>query len=241
MKRAAVGGLILTIAVLTGLGAAGALIRFKACKSCEGLVQHFIQKADPVNRPFGLRCPDCADRGKVSLFRSWMRPRVSPDVAALVRGLKDPYYGDSRLALERIVLESGPNYAGFLKGALPNFHYFDGAGFLEGEQKTYLALFSYLGPGIVRESDGITVILLSAEGKALDFIQITWSTAAGPLSATIDDGTAVLVHADEDFTPGVLGTYRLSQWKGGVREGKARKDEVCRFRVRNDRLELIDR
>ena len=90
-RRGSTGWLIGGIALLTGLGLAAALIPIRACRSCDGLALHLHQLTSPVRGTVPLPridCPDCGDRGKVSLFRSWMRPRVSVTIAAVLRELK---------------------------------------------------------------------------------------------------------------------------------------------------------
>jgi len=98
-----------------------------------------------------------------------MRPKVASSIAALLRGLKDPEGLDARRALDLIVRDSGTAYFDFLKHSPPGMNYFRGAEFVEAEEKLYLLLIADSGSSTIPGSEGLLVILLSAEGRALDF------------------------------------------------------------------------
>jgi hypothetical protein len=237
VKRASAGGLVLGMVVLTGLGVAGSMIPYKTCRTCEGPIGYIMKGPFPPDHPPRVFCPDCSDRRKITLFRYWIGSRVAPTTASLLLGLKEDYQHTAHEGFESMARQRGPDGTAFLKAAIPAWHYLDGAAFLEAEHKTYVALFAYLGPGIFPPYDGTTVILLSADGRALDFVQVCWM---GYLTASVEDGAQVVVHNIEPIPLNIIGTYRLVQWKCEPREGKANTTtEVLRFRVRDDRLEVV--
>ena len=245
MKRASAGGLILALAVLTGIGFAGAMIPIKACTSCDGLAQHILMRTSPSLGPVQaprIGCPDCADRGKVSLFRSWMRPRVAPSIAALVRGLKAPNEGDSLRALQLVVQESGPDYSRFLRQYPPHIDSFRGAEFVEVEQKLYLVLLAESGVGTVpAASIGVLAILLAAEGRALDFVDVSTSAWGEYFSGRIlADHAQIVIERKLDQPPADDLNYQMIRWNKGAREIRVRTSEVCRLTIRDDRLEVVE-
>src|SRR6185295_15692933 len=117
----------------------------------------------------------------LSMFGSWRRPKVAPSIAAVLRGLKDPSGIEARRALYGVVRESGPAYFDFLNVPPPYFEDFRGAEFLEVGEKLYLILFAQSGTGPIPGSTGLLVILLSADGRALDFVDVSCSIWEGAL------------------------------------------------------------
>jgi hypothetical protein len=244
VKRASVGALILAVVVLTGLGVAGSGIRYKPCLTCDDLslwLRHHSSRISHRTNP-RVGCPDCGDRGKVSLFRSWMPSRVSPSIAALVRAFKDPTAGQEPIrALRRVVEENGPAFSRFLDDAFDVFHGCKGVEFLEAEQKLYGVVFVGSGSNTLG-TIGVSTILLSAEGRVLDFIDLTWNYQHGPLRDYVlvpaaADGAQILIDTYEERPNR---SYMLAQWQKSARDGKPKGVEVCRYKIRNDRLEVLD-
>jgi len=242
VKRASAGGLVLAVAILTVLGLAGSLFPFKTCRSCDGLARYILMRTSPSRGPIKpphLGCPDCSDRGRVSLFGSWMRPRVASSIAALLHGLKeDPEGFGARRALNLIVRESGPAYFDFLKHSAPRIDYFQGAEFVEAEEKLYLLLFAESGSGTIPGSTGLLVILLSAEGRALDYVDISCSIWEGESQPSVLAGEIAIQRRSDRPREGEA-SYQLLLWNDFARERKVRGSEVCRLRIRRDRFEIL--
>lgn len=243
MKRASPGGLTLAVVLITGLGIAGSLLPFKTCRSCDGLAHFLLMGTSPSlppRPPPRVGCPDCSDRGKVSLFRSWLQRRVAASIAAVLRGLKDPDGLAVRRALDLIVRESGPAYFDFLKHSPPHIDYFRGAEFVELEERLYLLLFAESGSGTIPGSTGLLVILLSAEGRALDYVDVSCSVREGDLFPEVfpqDARIAITRGSDRSRTGEV--SYRVRWWNDFDRALKSTGNEVCVLGIRGDRLERI--
>jgi len=170
-----------------------------------------------------------------------MRPRVSITIAAVLRELKDPQGRKTTFALRQVVQDSGSDYAGFLKAALSRFEAFSGARFIESEQQRYLLLFADSGSGTIPGSMGVTVLLLSAEGRALDFVDVLWSSYRGPLSASVPDGRAqILIESVDDHRASKFERpFDVTQWEGKHWEGKAGGNELGRLEIRGGRLHVV--
>jgi hypothetical protein len=243
VKRASAGGLVLSVVVLTGLGLAGSLVPVKTCRSCDGLAHLLLMRTSPSRPPRPpprIGCPDCTDRGKVSLIGSWMRPKVASSIAALLRGLKDPEGLDARRALDLIVRDSGTAYFDFLKHSPPGMNYFRGAEFVEAEEKLYLLLIADSGSSTIPGSEGLLVILLSAEGRALDFVDVSCSSREGILFSTVfpQDGR-IAIHRTCDGPGDRPVSYRILLWNDFDREIRGMGGDVCNVGIRGDRLEVL--
>lgn len=245
IARSSTAWLILAVVVLTGLGVAGSTIRYKPCHTCDDLslwLRHHSPRISHRTNP-RVGCPDCGDRGKVSLLRSWMPSRVSPSIGALVRAFKDPTAGQEPIrALRRVVEENGPAYSRFLEDAFQVFHGCEGVEFLDAEQKLYVVVFVGSGVNTPPGTHGVSTILLSAKGRVLDFIDLTWNHQHGPLRDYVlvpaaADGAQILIDTYEERPNR---SYMLAQWQKSAREAKPKGVEVCRYKIRNDRLEVLD-
>jgi len=170
-----------------------------------------------------------------------MRPRVSVTIAAVLRGLKDPGGKDTYRALRLVVQESGSDYVGFLKTALPEDEGFRGARFVESEQQRFLLLFANSGMGTSPGSTGVTVLLLSAEGRALDFVDVLWNSHWGPLSAIVlDDRAQILIESVYDRSASKsVPPFEVTQWEGMHWDGKVHGNELGRLEIRGGRLHVV--
>jgi hypothetical protein len=167
-----------------------------------------------------------------------MRPRVSVTIAAVLRGLKDPEGMEAYRALRRVVQESGADYADFHKTALLEVHGMPRAArFVESEEKRYLVLFADSGSGTIPGSMGVTVLLLSAEGRALDFVDVFWSSRRGPIWGIVD-GAQIVIQAGERSLPTSEAAFQVTQWRQERWEGKTRGNALCRLAIRGDRFEI---
>lgn len=175
MKRASAGGLILAILLVIGLGLAGSLIPLKECAGCSGL-SHFLHSLQspsiPPIPPPRIGCPDCADRGQVSLFRSWIGPRVAPAVAAIPHEIVHQERAGFYRPLADLVVADGKDALAFLQtyegsAILQNIR------FIDSEGETFLVL---LLDASLRGTPSLTAtvaLLLSLEGRALDSVRVS--------------------------------------------------------------------
>jgi len=199
-----------------------------------------------------VNCPDCHDRGTVSLFRSWV-PRVSREVAQVLRGVPDPIGVECRRSLELLLEKNGKHAGQFLHAANADPARIAAARFLRVQETSYLALL--VDSPTVLSMPGIAaagVLLLRPEGQALDSVLLTCNTRSALLHADIleptpSDGAHFAIFATSGLFLKDLHdvSYRVHQWQRSSREGQARGDEthqcldVCRLKISDGRLEVL--
>jgi len=163
-------------------------------------------------------------------------------MAALVRAFKDPVAGQEPIrALRKVVAESGPAYSRFLDDAFQGFNGCNGVEFLEAEQKLYAVVTVDSGVNFPPGSSGVSTILLSAQGRVLDFVDVTWNYQHGPLRDSVlvpaaPDGAQVVIDTYEERPNR---SYKIAQWQKSTREGEPKGTEVCRLAIRGDHLECL--
>jgi hypothetical protein len=247
-KPVAVGWLVGAIVVLTSLAVAACLVPLRPCGTCDGLAMalHFrTSPSIPPTPPPRIDCPDCADRGKVSLFRSW-RPMVSPETGAIVRGLKDPSGTDNLPALTALLQTEGMSGAPPLAPQNRNLRQMQGR-FHRSDGRTFLVLTTYCPAMMVPGTSSAGVFLLDLRGRVLDYVVGTSDNRVADLYSRIleepgADGRRVVIFpvpaGDARFS------FLLHQWQQPARrvvsEGaKSEREGACRIGVWGARLEAL--
>ena len=244
--RASAGGLIAVLVALTALGIGGSLIPVRSCVTCAGLTSQMERMATYPSYSPRLDCPDCGDRGKISLFRSWMKPRVSEPVARILRSMPGPGEFDALNVLEEVLRTDGKEPNAFLNGKtgvefvhIPSrFMAFVAARFIEVGGRTRLILL--LRP--VLSMNAVSAVLLSHEGQALDCVFVVTGAAGGvELRGGVVDKNPpdrpcveIAIMVDSGRTD----SCRLNQYPSHIREISVKKDSVLRLSVQDDRFEV---
>lgn len=198
-------------------------------------------------------CPDCGDRGKVSLLRSWRGPSVADQVCGIVRSLKNANGKDARLRLTELVRLDGKNPSFFLQDedALMSIS----GRFVRADDQTYfLLLLDYHASMLPGEERAGVLLLSTAQNQILDGLHLVCSNReAGLYSRILDpagpDGAQVAIIPEPGgFSRFVEPTisYRLYQWQrittSGVATGagKPERDGICRLGIGSDRLVILE-
>lgn len=198
----------------------------------------------PMPPPPSLDCPDCADRGEVSLFRSWRDPTVSVEVARVLKGLKGPSPAASVRELKNMP-QSGGTVLGPIYDHVPLFLT---AKFIEAEDKRYLCIvLNYHSPLNTEAS----VLLLLPQGRILDTVRLFSISGLEVSGELLDkpapDGAWVLIRGipkPGDVAP-TAASFRLDHSGRApgtgmldVRETDG-WDGVFRLGIQGDRLEFL--
>jgi hypothetical protein len=231
--------------VVTGLGLAGSLIRYRLCGTCDGLAYYLAQAIKPRHPAEALPrldCPDCGDRRNISLFKSWMMPNVAEPVSLILRSLCGPEEGGALVALKQLVLQDGKNPDDLqLQSsdvAITN------ARFFESEGKTSLLLL------LETEAPAAEIVMIEPEGRVLDYVRVACTDSTADLRAAFlkdsgPDGTSLVVLSPlGSFAREAKTTlsYRLDQWGRPPRQEVIPwkpGDAIFRLRLRGDRLECL--
>jgi len=246
-RRVSSAWLIAALSVLTALGVAGSLVPFRPCRICGGLTKEMIRIQSPSTLPH-LGCPDCADRGKVPLFRSWMPSQVSEEVAAIIRGLQDYRAFDSRVAV-RALLERTGHPDNYLQGIDTNMAYYLNARFLRAGERQYLVLLAY--GNTPQEAPIAGALLLTLEGDVLDSVTITCQNQEKRIMGLMrvfynepfeGDEAEVSVSVGNGMQPAAF--YQIKQWQRPDRQGAYREEDrkesyICRLRIAGNRFEVL--
>ena len=223
-KRGSTGALIAVLVVLTGLGLAASFVPFRTCGSCHGLAvswKKLVPNAGPFATLLRADCPDCADRGKVSVLR-WWKPRASPRISELLRELRDLHSIRSREILGSMLVE-----AGMASDAFQDTEMFGGIRFHRSEQDLFLVLLGNYGSHRVQGEKGSRVLLLTPEGRVLDLVQFSAIYKKGTdfhhvfLTASFrdppgGDGAQVVVATQENLFLNEIGPsfwWELTHWR----------------------------
>jgi len=225
--------LAVALLLLTALGLAGAFIPFKPCGACHG----FARKS--TARP--LNCPDCADRGNVSLFRSWI-PGVSEPVGEFLGVLREGQVPFVFGELHQLVRNHGEDSEAFLAGSTILLN----QRFIDAEGKTYLVLILQAF-NTIADTSARTAILLTADGRPLDRVLVSTdghnaSLNGGFLERAPGDGPRLVFGWNVSRWPEALRSYQVEQWQRPARElllrGK-RDDPLLHLLIRGDRFEIL--
>lgn len=247
------GWLVGAIVVLTSLGLAAFLIPFRPCGTCDGLAMaiHFrTSPSYPPAPPPRIDCPDCADRGTVSLFRSW-KPAVSPEIGAIVRGLKDPNASESLPELEQLLSKEGMSVSPHMRltrGSVQRIR----PRFATSNDRTVLLLATD-SPGLrVPGNPTAGVLLLDLRGRILDYVFASCSSRQADLYTYLletpgPDGTRIVIRPIPRGGTGVEPdfSFLIHQWRQPPRRGRseggtmAEHEGACRIGIRGDRLEAL--
>ena len=251
MNRKSPVWLIGVLLVVTGLGFAGSMVRYRPCISCDGLALYLnqVHPRRPVELLPRVDCPDCGDRGKVSLFKSWMRPKVADSVAAILRGLSAPVHGVSHLALKDLLLENGKSLSEFQGLSIGNE--FTCARFMEVEGKTVLLLILDTSSSA---NPATAIMLVSPDGRLLDYVQVSGSNGEVDVRAAFlekpgEEGAQLAILPRRGFFAPGQGVelrldFRVDQWTRPPRQfaftWKGSEAElICPLRIRGGRLECL--
>lgn len=228
------GWLVGAIILLTSLGIAGTIVPLRPCGICDGLAL----KSTPASR---VDCPDCGDRGKVSVFRALMGHRVAESVGGVVRSCRNP---ESALLLLKTAIEADGKTPGtFLfenSSAIPAI----APRFVVANERRYLILLIRWPAPSGGYTEGVSVLLLSLEGSVLDRVDVLYSAFDTELAATVldapapDGGRITINPKPGDALPS---SYRLFQWQRPSREGfvQGASGDVGRLAIRERRLEVL--
>ena len=252
-RRISAGWLVAAIVIVTGIGIAGSTIPLRPCRTCDGLIPELLSRFSVLPQtPPRLNCPDCADRGKETVFHSWMRPRVAEPLARFIRGLKGDCRG-SLQSLEPVLEAEGQNLTPFLRHMKATQSYFSRACFMNvGQKKTLILLVNYCGT-IMPGDSGAAVFLFTPDGRLLDFVHLTCSDRYGDLHAeflngSFADGAHVIVHPEPGSFLSVLPEelrYELYGCRQMPRAGVIRAPDafgaggISRIRIQGERLEVL--
>jgi hypothetical protein len=169
-----VKGWLVALAVASVIGAAAlVVIPIRHCPTCDGLTKA-VDKAT-----FRLDCPDCKDRGKVSIPRYLRGPSIDRDLYDLIQARR----GTTELQqnhLERLESRSGREPGEAL--GLKQFgvqHYQGDFRFVRAEEKEYVLVLLFQEGFAIPGTAVAGIVLISTDGKVLDFIQATSSTRSG--------------------------------------------------------------
>lgn len=235
-----IGGLLL----VTGLGLVGTLLALQPCRSCDGLALYLHRISSPSippRPPPRINCPDCADRGKVSLFRSWIRPRVSEPVAGILRSMSAGQAAMVVVQLNQLVQDDGKDPDAFLAGSSLLMD----RRFLEAEGKIYLVLllqaFNRLPDNSAR-----TAVLLTEDGRALDRVLVgtdghNASISVGFLEQAPVDGPQIAFGWKVARWPDAVKSCHVDQWQRPARELLSGNpdDPLIQLAIRGDRFEVL--
>jgi hypothetical protein len=225
--------------LITALGVGGAFLRFRKCMSCGALVR----ETEPPRPLIILNCPDCGDRGKVSVFRAWTGPRVSDPVAGFLRSLAAEEGPAAFECLNQMIRNDGKDPETFLAGSSRVLD----ARFLDAEGKTYLVLimgaFTKNPSGAAR-----TALLIRSDGRASDRALVTFSGPSAQPNEVIHgptppDGTRVAIywHVARRW-PETADSYQVDLWERPGHETQLKgkpEDPIVRLAIRGDRFEVL--
>ena len=243
MNRRGSGWLIGVLVLVTALGLAASLIPFRTCESCEGYDLHLkkiFSEASSRSYPGPLDCPDCADRGKVSLVRAW-RPRVSDGVRQSLRVFRDPTSAPFMNRLELLILEPGMKREAYLEanGQRAQFAF---PRFVKAEGTPYLVIPAYYPLWKSSDGTGTGFLLVHPDGRALDCVQMTCTNRLADINFVFlekpaTDGSQMALSPIVDPVPQGV-SYKLHQWRQAPREAKV--STALYLRIRGERFEILD-
>ena len=256
IKRTSTGWLIGLVLVITGLGLIACLYPVRPCRSCDGLKAHLIDRFALQIPPLDPRldCPDCADRGKISLVRSWMRPKVSEPIAGILREIKYSMRTDSFAALQAVIQHDGKDPAEFICSLDPKDNRGMKPRFLSVQGKQYLILLIDYPSKLASQPVVSSVLLLTPEGKALDYVHVACGTLIADLEASAllspaGDGAHIVIHAHPGLGTDVFSKkvpYYINRFQRVQSEDRTAQggpvgafEGVCRIRILNDRLDVL--
>ncbi len=246
-------GWLLGLAVASVIGVAVlVVVPFRHCPTCDGLTK-------AVNRAaFKLDCPDCRDRGQVSVTRFLRGSSIDSDLEHLIQARR----GTTEVQqdhLGRLEARSGRAPGDSLGRTSFGVLNFEGDfRFVRAEEKDYLLLLLYQEHLPLPGRGVAGIVLVSTGGKILDYIHCTFGTRSGIVVPVFvgnaADGAVACFKGGETHEttrevhrPDLREVYRADvsgsaacPWTALTPPERAQADGIIRVGIRGDRFAFID-
>ena len=241
-RRVPAGWLIGLLLAATTLGLLGALMPARPCRLCNALARRCSE--------LRIDCPECGDVGKISFFRSRMRPPPSEPLSQLLRSYTPGFSQGFMQELSGLVEEHG---------RFPAFHDYLARSrdirvrFLQTEGKDYLVVLTEFSGIAQKDYSLASLLLFSVDGRSLDHLRVWCDTVGVELHPRILEGASAdgaqlsIVPTERNSTPLSASRfeYSLAQWEergfhAAFIPGEGFGPEgFCRIRIRNDRFDVL--
>jgi len=254
-RRPSVGWLICLVLAASAGAVVMTLVPLRKCRTCNAVAQDLSRQKCGADARAPIYCPDCGDRGTISLVKSLRTPTVNTQVGAII-ALQNKSKGIGSIReLRQLIEAQGLKADEFMGDSFAGEADSGSAHFLDAESKKYVIvlLHSMDKKASWNTTASARIVLLSTSGQVLDYIHCIrahpdFSIYAWRIDEPAPDGARVMiikasplrnpaesrVQYDLHYIGSGPETYHGSvEWLGGKDDG------FCRIAVRNDHLEIV--
>lgn len=226
------------VLIVTALSVGAFVVKIRPCSLCDGLSQRVSERMD---------CPNCADSGKVSWYRSRLQPKVSLSFARLLANYRPDAAPNFVQELRQFIGDDEKDPFNFFRAPDARSRH-AALRFVRSEGKDYLVVLLSCAGISMKDYSLAEALLLSPDGKALDGLGVWCETVGVDLHLEIPDGSGLRIRpADRDSAAlrAPRFEYTLSQRNEREHRGvfvlaeHGNPDDFCRFKIADDRFQAL--